>query len=71
MRPDVMAAISEHVSYASANAAATPLVEESVRSNPSIYPPPEVIARLVDPKKLPEAESRARVRAWTSIKSGS
>jgi putrescine transport system substrate-binding protein len=42
-----------------------------VRSNPSIYPPPEVIARLVDPKKLPEAESRARVRAWTSIKSGS
>jgi putrescine transport system substrate-binding protein len=71
MRPDVMAPISEYVSYASANAAATPLVDESVRGDPAIYPPAEVIARLVDPKKLPETESRARVRAWTSIKSGS
>ena len=71
MRPDVMAPISEYVSYASANAAATPLVDASVRDDPAIYPPAEVLARLVDPKKLPEAESRARVRAWTSIKSGS
>ena len=71
MRPDVMAPISEYVSYASANTAAKPLVDESVRTDPAIYPPDEVLARLVDPKKLPEAESRARVRAWTSIKSGS
>ncbi|MFN7551476.1 MAG: polyamine ABC transporter substrate-binding protein [Pseudomonadota bacterium] len=71
MRPDVMAPISEYVSYASANAAATPLVDEAVRGDTAIYPPAEVLARLVDPKKLPEAENRARVRAWTSIKSGS
>jgi putrescine transport system substrate-binding protein len=71
MRPDVMAPISNYVSYASANSAATPLVDEAVRNDPGIYPPDEVLARLVDPKKLPDEESRARVRAWTSIKSGS
>jgi putrescine transport system substrate-binding protein len=70
MRPDVIAPISNFVSYASANAAAKPLVEDSVRNNPGIYPAPEVLGRLVDPKKLPDDESRARVRAWTSIKSG-
>jgi putrescine transport system substrate-binding protein len=71
MRPDVIAPISDYVSYASANLAAKPLVDEAVRGDPGIYPAPEVLARLVDPKKLPENESRARVRAWTSIKSGS
>jgi len=71
LRPDVIAPISDYVSYASANLAAKPLVDESVRNDPGIYPAPEVLARLVDPKKLPEAENRARVRAWTSIKSGS
>ena len=30
----------------------------------------EVQARLVDPKSLPEAVQRQRVRAWTAIKSG-
>jgi putrescine transport system substrate-binding protein len=71
MRADVIAPISDYVSYASANLAAKPLVDDGVRNDPGIYPAPEVLARLVDPKKLPENESRARVRAWTSIKSGS
>jgi putrescine transport system substrate-binding protein len=71
MRPDVMAPISNYVSYASANSAAKPLVDEAVRNDPGIYPADAVLARLVDPKILPENESRARVRAWTSIKSGS
>ena len=71
MRPDVMAPISNYVSYASANSAAKPLVDEAVRNDPGIYPADAVLARLVDPKNLPDNESRARVRAWTSIKSGS
>jgi putrescine transport system substrate-binding protein len=70
MRPDVVAPISNFVSYASANAAAKALVDPSVRDDPGIYPAPEVMLRLVDPKKLPDDETRARVRAWTSIKSG-
>lgn len=70
LTPDVIAPISEAVGYASANAASKALVSESVRNDPAIYPPAEVVARLVDTKKLPMEENDARQRAWTAIKSG-
>jgi len=70
LRPDVIAPITNYVSYANPNPASLPLVDPSILEDPGIYPPAEVLKRLVDPKKLPDDESRARVRAWTSIKSG-
>ncbi len=70
MRPDVIAPITDFVSYANANAKATELVNEEIRNDQGVYPSTEVIAKLVDPSTLPDDESRARVRAWTSIKSG-
>jgi len=70
LKPDVIAAISNKVAYANGNAAATPLVAPAVRNDPSIYPPPEVKERLLTLKVLPEAARRARVRAWTRIKTG-
>lgn len=70
LKPDVIAAISNKVAYANGNAAATPLVAPTVRNDPSIYPPPEVKERLLTLKVLPEAARRARVRAWTRIKTG-
>ncbi len=70
LRPDVIAPITNYVSYANPNPASLPLVDPSILEDPGIYPPAEVRKRLVDPKKLPDDESRARVRAWTSIKSG-
>ncbi len=70
LQPDVIAAISDYVNYANANQAATPLVAEAVREDPGVYPSGEVMARLVSPRKLSEDQTRARVRAWTSIKSG-
>lgn len=39
LRPDVVAHISDHVFYANANKAATPLVSAEVRDNLGIYPP--------------------------------
>jgi putrescine transport system substrate-binding protein len=70
LQPDVIAPISDYVNYANANQAATPLVSAAVREDPGVYPPAETMARLVTPRKLPEEQNRARVRAWTSIKSG-
>lgn len=70
MRPEVIAKITGHVGYPNANPKGTALVDPDVRDDPSIHPPAEVAARLVDARTLSEAESRARVRAWTSIKSG-
>ncbi len=70
MKPDVIAPITEFVSYASANAAAKPLVAEELRNDPAVYPPDEVLTKLVDTRKLPLEENDVRQRAWTSIKSG-
>lgn len=70
LRPDVIAPISEFVGYANANSAATALLDPELSGNPGVYPTAEVVAKLVDPKSLPETLQRERVRAWTSIKSG-
>ena len=70
LRPEIIAPISNYVSYANANSRSTELVDEAVRNDPGIYPPADVVARLKDPHTLPDEVSRARVRAWTSIKSG-
>lgn len=70
MRPDVIAPITNYVSYANANSKATGLVDKAIAEDPGIYPPDEVAAKLVDPRTLPDDENRARERAWTSIKSG-
>lgn len=70
LTPEVIAPISEAIGYASANAASKPLVSEAVRNDPAIYPPEDVVARLVDARKLPMEENDARQRAWTTIKSG-
>ena len=70
MDPAVIAKITDYVAYANANKDATALVDPEIASDPGVYPPADVQARLVDPKSLPEAVQRQRVRAWTAIKSG-
>jgi putrescine transport system substrate-binding protein len=70
LRPDVIAPISNFVAYANANARSVELLDAEVRDDPGIYPPADVMAKLVDPATLPEEVSRERVRAWTTIKSG-
>tara|TARA_R110000868_G_scaffold207616_1_gene456593 strand:- start:2206 stop:3306 length:1101 start_codon:yes stop_codon:yes gene_type:complete len=70
LKPEVAAEISNVVGYANPNAAATPLVKESLRNNPGAYPPPEVQERLFTLKPLPMAAERIRTRAWNRIKTG-
>ena len=70
LKPDVIAPVTEFVGYASANAPAKALVSEELRNDPAVYPPEDVIGKLVDTKKLPLEENDARQRAWTTIKSG-
>ena len=70
MRPEVIAAITNSVGYPNANLAATALVDEEIRTDPAVYPAPEVVAKLVEARTVPEEESRERVRAWTRIKTG-
>ncbi|MBW9937969.1 oxygen-insensitive NADPH nitroreductase [Escherichia coli] len=70
LRPDVVAHISDHVFYANANKAATPLVSAEVRDNPGIYPPADVRAKLFTLKVQDPKIDRVRTRAWTKVKSG-
>jgi putrescine transport system substrate-binding protein len=70
LRPEVAAANSNFVMYANANAAATPLVDEGLRSDVGIYPTPEVKARL-QPNLTKSAEyTRALNRSWTRFMTG-
>ncbi len=43
LRPEIGAAISEEVGYASPNAAAVALLEEPVQTDPTVYPPRAII----------------------------
>ena len=70
LRPEIAARNSTYISFANANKAATPLVDASVTGNPNVYPPAELMAKLVpDMPESPEF-SRSLNRAWTSIKTG-
>ncbi len=70
MNPKVIAKVTDHVAYANANKDATALIDPEIAGDTGVYPPEAVRAKLVDPKSLPEAVQRQRVRAWTAIKSG-
>lgn len=70
LRPDVAAANSNYVYYASANQAAVPLLEPELRDDPSIYPPPDVRSRLrPNLAKSPEF-TRSLNRTWTRFTTG-
>lgn len=70
LRPKVAADISNYVSYATPNTAAKTLLSPELASDESVYPRPEVSAKLVDPSSFPPDVQRERVRLWTTIKTG-
>ena len=71
MEPQIAADGANFVNYATPNKAATPMVKEELRTNPDVYPPPEVMAKLFPDKVATPAIDRLRTRTWTRIKTGS
>ena len=69
-RPDIAALNSNFLNYANGNSASLPLVNESVRNDPSIYPSPEVRARLFPDLADTDAYSRLLNRSWTRFVTG-
>ncbi len=70
LRPRVIAAITDAVSYPNPNLAATPFVKPAIRDDPGIYPPDAVRRLFYLPTPAPRAYERARTRAWNRVKSG-
>ena len=70
MRPEIAAANSNFVNYATGNAASLKLINEYVRDDPSVYPPAEVKAKLFpDLAETPEF-TRLLNRSWTRFTTG-
>jgi len=70
LRPEVAAANANFVNYATANTAAMPMLNEDLRNDPGIFPPPEVKARL-HPNLAKSAEfTRLLNRSWTRFTTG-
>ena len=70
MEPAVIAAISNYVAYANGIAASFELIDEAVRTDPSVYPTPEVKAKLYPSLAESQEYSRLSNRAWTTVRTG-
>lgn len=70
MRPDVMAGISNYVWYPNAIPASKASIDEEITSDPSIYPTPEVEAKLFTFPVYGPKFDRAGTRMWTALKAG-
>ena len=63
--PRVEAALEQLLGFVEAA-----LLDEEVRENPGIYPPPELRQRLFFDKPVTPQFERLRTRAWTKVKTG-
>ncbi len=70
LRPDVIAEVTAHVKYANPNRAADDRVPADIRTDPAIYPPAEVRARLFTMGVSPPKVERVMTRTWTAVKTG-
>ncbi|HTI85069.1 MAG TPA: polyamine ABC transporter substrate-binding protein [Alphaproteobacteria bacterium] len=67
-KPEIMAAITDETGYANAVKPANQLVRADLRSDPVVYPPADVRAKLYTIPPAEQAFERARTRAWTRVK---
>jgi putrescine transport system substrate-binding protein len=70
LQPDVMAAITNKVSYPNAIPASRPMVDPAILADPNIYPPPDAQARFFTIHAPSQAAERARTRMWARFKAG-
>jgi putrescine transport system substrate-binding protein len=69
LRPEIASRTSNLIKYANAVAADIQPLDASVRSDPGVYPPPEVRARLTPERPRPPDYQRLLTRMWTRFKS--
>lgn len=70
LEPKTMAGISDFVAYANAVPASWPLMNQEVATDPRIFPPAEVKAKLFTVKQVSARADRERTRTWTRIQTG-
>lgn len=68
LEPKVIAAITNEIHYGNDNRAADAYVDPQILNDPTIYPTPEVEARLYHSREVAPQLERLRTRSWTRIK---
>jgi putrescine transport system substrate-binding protein len=70
LRPDIAAANTNYVYYASGNKAALELIDAEVKEDPAIYPTPEVSAKLFNLRAHTPDYDEVLTETWQRIKAG-
>ena len=70
LRPEVIGAVSNFTNYANGNAQALQFVDEGVKSDPGVYPPTEVRAKLSPDLTDTDETTRLMTRLWTKFMTG-
>lgn len=70
LEPQNIAKITNAVTYPNAVLASLPMVKEAIRSNPNIYPPDEVLAKLYTKKPWDQRTQRMATRIWRQVATG-
>jgi putrescine transport system substrate-binding protein len=68
LRPDVIAEVTNEIFYGNDNIASRSLVNPSILNDPTLYPTPEIEARLFRSTEASAATERIRTRTWTRVK---
>ena len=70
LKPEVIAQVSDSVGYANPNPGSDKLMEQSIRTDESVYPPQAVLDKTYVSIELPPNIQRLMTRSWTKVKSG-
>ena len=70
LKPEVIAQVSDSVGYANPNPGSDKLMDQSIRTDESVYPPQAVIDKAYVSTELPPNIQRLMTRSWTKVKSG-
>ena len=68
LRPDVIAAVTNEIYYGNDNIASRSLINPNILGDPTLYPTPEIEARLYRSAETSAATERIRTRTWTRVK---
>src|SRR3984893_6085232 len=68
LRPQVIAEITNEIYYGNDNIASRSLIKPYILNDPTLYPTPEIEARLYRASEASAATERIRTRTWTRVK---
>jgi putrescine transport system substrate-binding protein len=68
LEPRVIAGITNDIHYGNDNLAANAYVDPKILNDPTIYPTPQILARLYQSREAGPTLERLRTRTWTRIK---